>query len=188
MKFKDNIGAEDSANYLKIKDKESVVGVFAGEVYEFAQHWPQGGQKTICSGDSQCTGCHMKIPASFRFKVNFVTSENGVMVAKVWEQGAKVYKQLRDLNKDYDLEHHFFKVTRSGSGAKDTTYTVLPLKNGELNAEQKKKVLAVNLNNLFRQDEAAQPYAGQADARIPAGFGEALAQMEPPFQESDIPF
>jgi hypothetical protein len=126
MKFEGN-SSVDSSNFMKLKDGESVRGVFSGEPHEFKQHW-ENGRSSLCTGAQSCPGCGPgKEPASFRFLLNFITQENGAYVAKVWEQGWKVYKQLRALNEDYQLDKTVVKITRTGSKMNDTNYAVIPL-------------------------------------------------------------
>jgi hypothetical protein len=40
-------GDGNGGSYLKVTEGSPVKGVFRGEVHEFYQAWPQGGQKQI---------------------------------------------------------------------------------------------------------------------------------------------
>jgi len=53
MKFKENSGAMDSKNYLRLKDKESARGLFVGDLYEFHSHWGTN-RSYLCSDDEKC--------------------------------------------------------------------------------------------------------------------------------------
>src|SRR6185312_16723655 len=110
--------------FIKLKDKESIVGVFRGDPYDFKQHWMQNGSQ-ICPG-AGCNECIKGMKPSFRFRLNFVTNEHGKYVARVFEQGRAVYGQLASLNNSgYPLEKTVVKITRTGND-KATTYTILP--------------------------------------------------------------
>lgn len=106
-----------SKNFLKLKDKESISGIFRGDIHEFFVLWEGGKSQTVEEG----------VPgARFRFRVNFVTKEGSAFVAKIFEQGLTVYQQLAELHTEYDLEQTTVKITRNGTGT-DTTYSLLPL-------------------------------------------------------------
>lgn len=117
MKFrKDLPEAGGSKNYLKLKDKESIEGVFVGELHEFFVVWEGNKSREVIEGTPE---------AKFRFKVNFLTKEGAVWVPKIFEQGSIVYRQLSELHEEYDLERTMIKITRNGTGT-DTTYSLLP--------------------------------------------------------------
>lgn len=108
-----------SSNYLKLSDGQSSVGTPRGDVYEYWQKWPKGGQKEIFNEP---------VPGSqSRFKLNFVTKdESGKVVAKVWEFGLTVYNQLAEISENFDMEKTVLKITRRGSGT-DTQWIIIPL-------------------------------------------------------------
>src|SRR5258706_16459552 len=95
MKFKDS--TEGTKNLLKLKDKDTIRGVFRGEIYDFRQHW-EGNKSFPCPGKTQCDKCAKGDKSSFRFKVNFIIKENGMYIAKVWDQGWTVYQLLKALH------------------------------------------------------------------------------------------
>jgi len=120
MKFKNQDELPEtggSKNFLKLKDKESVQGIFRGDLYEFYILW-ENGKSTVV--DENTSG------AKFRFRVNFVMKEGSSYVPKIFEQGLTVYNQLRELHDEYGLDEIIVKITRNGTGT-DTTYSVLPL-------------------------------------------------------------
>jgi len=134
-------------NFLKLKDKDSVTGVFRGDPHTFYQHWV-GGRGVTCTRSTGCTHCESGEKGSFRCRVNFIMSEEGKLIAKVFECGGKVYDALSALSADCDLSTHKVKITRSGSGT-DTTYSILPvMKDGVLTKDALKAVEAVDLNAL----------------------------------------
>jgi hypothetical protein len=145
---------ESFKDYLKLKPGESIRGVFRGSPYRFRQHW-ENNVSSIC--ESECSLCQQGKKASFRFRINFLTLENGAYVAKVFEQGGKVYDALSALNEsDYDLERTVVKITRNGNGT-DTTYSVVPVPKGDVSDELEKKLIEVKLNELDPQAEATPP-------------------------------
>jgi hypothetical protein len=118
MKFRDDIPESGgSKNFLKLKDKESVSGIFMGELHEFFVLWEAGKSREV---EANTPG------AKFRFRVNFVVKEGSVYVPRIFEQGLVVYKDLAAINEEYPLESVVIKVTRNGVGT-DTTYNLLPL-------------------------------------------------------------
>lgn len=106
-----------SKNFLKLKDKESISGIFMGNLHEFFVLWDNKKSREVTEGTPD---------SKFRFRVNFVTKEGAVYVPKIFEQGSSVYRQLSELHEEYDLEKTVIKITRNGSGT-DTTYSLLPL-------------------------------------------------------------
>lgn len=169
MKFKTRPKGLD-ADFLKIEAGQSVEGVFRGDPVDFYQHWPKGGEKSICSG-SGCPSCAAGVKRNFRFLINFVMKENAAYVAKVWEQSGTVYDDMRGLHESgYDLEKTVVRITRKGNG-KDTTYHIVPKPDGKLTPATEKAIAAVKLNELGQGASESTP------AREP---GED-AQEEAPF-------
>lgn len=152
MKFKTDTGAMDSKNYLRLKDKESAKGLLTGEPYEFRKHWVVN-KSVLCSEDTQCAHCATGLKSSFSFRVNILINDNGTYVSKVFEQGWSVYEAMRQLNSEYDLEKHLIKISRSGSGPTDTTYSVIPVPDGKVTPEMAKKLIGVQLQDLKHKTE-----------------------------------
>jgi hypothetical protein len=146
MKFK-SVNFNGNKNYLKLSDGESVKGVFRGDPYDFRQHWGQG-RSVLCQDDS-CERCAAGETSSFRFRINFVVNENGVYTAKIFEQGATVYGQLKLLHEsDYDLEKMVVTISRHGSNKNNTIYNILPVKNGEIKNGTLKIISQIKLHDL----------------------------------------
>lgn len=152
MNFKE-ANNEFGENFLKLKSDESVQGVFRGDPHDFKLHW-NNKVSTVCTEDPNCTLCKEGNKASFRFRLNFIVKSNGEYTAKVFEQGWKTYKALRVLHKDYDLEKHAVKITRHGSGT-DTTYSIIPMPNGIINADTEHSLAKIKLNSL-KPEQAPQ--------------------------------
>lgn len=134
-------------NFLKLKDKESISGIFRGELKEFFVVWEKGGKAhEVAEGTPG---------AKFRFRVNFVIKEGAVYVPKILEQGLIVYKDLAEINKEYDLETTVIKITRNGMGT-DTTYSLLPLLKQTLSKEAVKHLETLELLPLSK-DASVKP-------------------------------
>lgn len=160
MKFREKfVGSGKS--FLKLEDGKSVYGVFRGEIYEFRQHWVEG-KSSLCPGKATCKNCQEGTKPSFRFRLNFITVENGAWTAKIFEQGWTVHEQLRAIHEgDYDLEKHQVKITRHGKGT-DTTYSIIPVANGLINSPQEKDISQVKLYDL-RHDAPASTTQGDSE-------------------------
>jgi hypothetical protein len=107
--------SEGSGKFLKIKDGESVTGLFRGNVYEFHSKWDNG--KNILTSPEE---------GRPRFRLNFIVKEDGALKAKIWEFPLAVYNQLFSINEEYPLETTKIKITRQGTGT-DTSYMIIPL-------------------------------------------------------------
>lgn len=117
MEFRKDLPESGSKHFLKLKDKESISGIFMGNLYEFFILWENKKSREVAEGTPD---------AKFRFRINFVSKEGAVYVPKIFEQGSIVYRQLAELHEEYDLEKTVIKITRNGMGT-DTTYSLLPL-------------------------------------------------------------
>jgi hypothetical protein len=138
MKFKDIPESNGSKNYIKLKDKESVEGIFMGELHDFRILWENGRSSVVAEGTPK---------SSFRFRVNFVTKEGPTFVAKIFENGIGVYRQLAELHAEYNLEETIVKITRNGVG-QDTAYSILPLLKKQMTKETTEHLKTIQLNDL----------------------------------------
>jgi hypothetical protein len=141
MKFRKDLPDSGGKNFVKLKDKESISGIFMGDTHEFFCLWQDGKYKEVPEGTAG---------ASFRFRINFVVKEGTVYVPKILEQGKTVYQQLSELHDEYNLENVVIKITRSGTTKNDTTYTLLPLRQ-EISEETKAYLKTVKLNELVQK-------------------------------------
>lgn len=158
-------GGMSGKNFLKMKDGESVRGVFRGVPVIFRQHW-SNGRGIVCPGKA-CDLCAEKNKALFRFRLNFVMQEGGQYVSRIVEQGWQFFNALKELNEEYPLENHVVKISRSGTGS-DTKYQVIPTPNGLLANGTKKAVEAVQLHELSPFAEAKEEEAvALADEDLP---------------------
>lgn len=166
MRFPTVKAPEGSKNFLKIKDGESVRGVFVGEFYHFYQKW-MNGKSIICEeGDAD---------GKVRFRCNFVTAdERNELTAKIWEFPYSVYEQLKGINDDYELDKTKVKVTRSGTGT-DTTYQVIPL------AAEKDKLTGKHLEAIAQVPLHPLEKKGAPQGGPTAQFNQPEAGDEIPF-------
>lgn len=155
MEFRES-PEEGSVNYLKLKDKEMVVGVFKGQPYEYYQHWigDRTGKSVPCekSSDKSCPHCAKTVKRQFRFKVNFVqfTDYDGKpsLSPKIFQGSAKTYNLLKQLNThNYDLAKSFSTITRTGT-EQSTDYIIAQHKKGAVNSDWESKLNAITLHNL----------------------------------------
>ncbi len=145
MKFnKQEVEHKGPGKFLKVGDGQSVNGIFRGEIFTFYNKWVNG----------KGTACHPDEPgAKARFKLNFVTYEEGKFVAKIFEFPQTVYNQLADIHEIYPLEKTKVRLSRRGTGT-DTTYTILPLTNEPISPVTMSQVEGVSLHIL---DDKTQP-------------------------------
>lgn len=130
---------ESGGVFIKLKDKESVEGVFRGEIYWFYQifkdkkeyqEWVEG--------------------SSFKFRINFIVKENGAYVSKILQQGVTLAKLIRKYTQECGM-NTLFKIEREGSGKDDTTYYLIP--KGPVSPEDLKQINAVKHLRLQKSSE-----------------------------------
>ena len=138
MQFDHNPVTSTTTTFLKINDGESVQGVFRGDPHAFKSKWTDSGSELCQDNDPE---------GRFRFRINFVQMVNGALTAFIWEQGARVYDNLKVLNADYDLESTIVRITRSGTGT-DTRYTIIPIKKHQVDGDLEKSLKEINLHRL----------------------------------------
>jgi len=146
MKFRDDVSnlTGGSKNFLKLKDKESVSGIFKGDLHEYFIVWENGKSREVPEGTPK---------AGFRFRVNFVMKEGSTYSPKIFENGPGVYAQLKELHDEYGLDSIVVKITRNGTGL-DTTYSILPLLKQTLSKEAVEFISTLTLHPLENKDNA----------------------------------
>lgn len=132
-------------NFLKLKNGETVTGIFRGQPYDFRIHWKEG-RSMPCA--SFCELCKKGDKPSFRFRINFIINENNVYTAKLFEQGKKVYEMMKNLNQDYDLEKTIVKISRTGEKT-STVYSILPIPNGTISPQMEQTISQVKLLDVM---------------------------------------
>ncbi len=169
MKFQKKEKSEAGGNYLKIKDGESVKGVFRGEIHEFRIKWENN--KSIEIPETDPTRMN-------RFRLNFIVYEGSKFIAKTWEFGITVYDQLASIHSEYDLQKTKVKITRQGTGT-DTAYHVLPLLKEPIAGPVLAAIEAVPLNILN---------AKKSEGRPPPDFPEDFGDPPPEEDHDQLPF
>lgn len=154
MKFKSDIpDGSSSKHFIKLKDKESITGIFRGEPFEFYTLWENGKSRIVPEGTPK---------AGFRFRINFVVKDGPVYVPKIFENGPMIYKQLAELNDEYGLDSVVMKITRNGTGL-DTTYSLFPLLKQAISPETLKHLDALDLLKLDQDSGNLAPPGGPND-------------------------
>lgn len=125
---------ENVGVFLKIKDGEDVIGVFAGEPRTFYKDF-----------DSKKEYPRKARGLNFRFQINFLVKEDGQYVAKILEQGSRFASSVLDVKAEYGLDC-FFKIKRTGSGQDDTRYSILFKE--KLSPQDLAEIKKVKLNDL----------------------------------------
>ena len=131
-------------HFLKLNDKEEVIGIFKGEIHTFKRHWSQN-RSLECHGEG-CPVCALepdRYPA-FRFRINFITSKGDQWFAKVFEGGGEIYDSLVNLDKKFDLSKTVVEITRRGL-KQNTKYDILPLANHVITPDLQAKINSVEL-------------------------------------------
>ena len=125
MQFKDvPERASLGGGFVKLGDGDSITGVFAGDPVEFVSQWDNG--KSTVSWPSE--GGRFN-----RFRINFITKDDGKLVPKIFEQGIQTYKTLGMLARKHDLSKTTCMIIRNGTG-KLTRYSVTTLPDGGLSS------------------------------------------------------
>lgn len=175
MKFTPRPQKESKGNlFLKLGDGDSIKGIFKGDIYTFYAKWVTGKLVVSTGNDPD---------AHARHKLNFITSDEGKYVAKIFEFSDPVYEQLMTLNEEYPLEQTLLTITRKGS-KQDTRYSFIPARQ-QLTELQMDKLQGIELNVLDRDRPAKMP-----QAKLPPGYDDfpppSLDDM--PHDVDEIPF
>lgn len=171
--------SEDTRNFIKLKDKEKIQGVFRGDPEDFRIHWADK-KSSLCKGD-HCGLCAQGNESKFRFRINFITPEGEGYVAKILEQGWQTYEALMQLQESgYDLEMHLMIISRIGTGL-NTQYSIIPSPKGMIPANKVALINAVKLNDLSHKVQT-QAAAEPAPADLPP------LDADPGITDDDIPF
>jgi hypothetical protein len=164
-----NKQSTSSVDLLKVESGKDVRGVFAGDPVEWFVHWPDGADhSTICVGRKSCELCREGDKAKFRFRVNFIINENGAFTAKIFEGGAGVYKQLKELqDAGWDLEKNLMIIKKTGEKL-TTRWTISPVPNGALSESQLKVIKQMPLHLMkVEQDDDEPTDTQESTSEIP---------------------
>lgn len=173
MKFPD-VGGGKSADgkkgglFIALKDGDKITGVFAGEPSIFKIHWI--GQKSFkCIGRATCPHCQDGDKPKFRFKINFITKDDGVLIAKIFEGSYGTFLDLKTMHEsDHDLSETQVTVSRRGLKA-ETRYTIMPTKAQPMPKELEniKKIPLNSLGEEKAEESFDQSSAVMTDSDIP---------------------
>ncbi len=172
MKFNQRTNTESAhsgpSKFLKLTDGQSIVGVFRGEIHSFYMKWVNG--KSFTSSPDEPG-------AKVRFKLNFVTYENDVFVAKVFEFPQTVYNQLANKAEEFDLEKTKVRIMRKGIGT-DTEYIFTALPKEPISPAMMKAIEETPLNILDGQ-QAPQAKPGPVKSKGLPGWDETDPGPDP---------
>ena len=160
-----NIGL-GSENFIKLADKEKVIGLLAGETYVFSDHWT-GLRYELCGGEV-CNYCKTGNKPKTRFRVNMLVKNGDTFTAKIFTGGATVANQLNELNTEYPLENTFISIVRNGTGM-NTSYGVMPVKDGAVSAKQRAvldKIPLLELKHETASSDEKRPFGEKANGDI----------------------
>ncbi len=151
-------GGHGADKFLKLKDGESVQGVFRGELYDMGR----------CSWSGQ--GYHPDPNGYSRYRLNFVIwdKEQKKFIAKIWEFGFTLCETLEEFNTAAPLEKTKVQITRKGTGKENTSYIVFPI--GPVAAGGMPLIEAVELNILDTAPKKQEVASNGWDSG-PADFG-----------------
>lgn len=123
-----------NANYIRLKSGEFVECIFRGSPYTFYQKFKDANEYAE-PGEGR----------SLKFRINVIVKEGSVYVAKIFQQGGTVLKDLIAARNEYGLDT-VFKIKREGTGKDDTKYYILF--KASLTDEQKKLFATIDLLEL----------------------------------------
>jgi hypothetical protein len=150
---------QGAKNFIKLKDGESVVGVFRGEPYVFYRVFQENTEY-----DSWAEG------RNFRFRINFVVNDGTDYSSKIFEGGSRLRDELISCSDEYGLDS-VYKITRKGTGKEGTSYKILF--QSKLTGKALEKIKAVSLEVLRK--------GGKKVAQV------LDDQEPPPFLDEDLP-
>ena len=130
---------EGGGFFIKLKNGESIEGLFRGEPYCFYQIFEDKKEYS-----ERVEG------SSFKFKINFIIKEKGAYVPKILQQGVTLAKLVRKYTNECGMDT-LFKIEREGSGKDDTTYYLIP--KGPVLPESLKQINAVKLLPLQKSED-----------------------------------
>lgn len=161
--------------FIKLEDKEKVQGVFRGNPKIFKTHW-NGKFGELCpesAGLGTCARCSNDEKSKFRFRINFITRQDGKWIAKVFENSYGTYQDIKALHEgEYNLEETCVTISRTGKGLNDTRYQVMPSKgNGGLTPDDFRAFLGIKLHDLSVDGKAPTP-SSSAEGDVPSSWNE----------------
>lgn len=171
MKFPDIGGGSNGKQaglFIRMKDGDRIQGIFKGDPHIYRLHWIEK-RSYECVGKDSCEYCKSGDKPKFRFKINFLTKEDGTWLAKIFEGNYGTFKDLKEMHENsYALPETFVSVARSGD-KQNTRYVVMPVKaNGGLKPDQLAKLDKIPLNELSGKADAEPEHDDQdANESVP---------------------
>lgn len=126
MSWDDIAEIDAKSEFTKLEAGKPVIIHIVGTGPEKSvKHWVSG-KPVICAGDD-CGPCKDRVKKSTRFSVGvFNLTTNHV---EVLDGGISIFRQINNIRDAYDgnIDGLDMKITRSGTGAMDTEYSVVPI-------------------------------------------------------------
>lgn len=105
MKFVTPEKSPVSKTFLKLGSGSSATGVFRGEPEVQYQVFENGKYRIVPSTDPN---------GLFRFVINFIVKENGLLTSKIFQGNWHDYQALKALHEEFDLESTYVKISQTG--------------------------------------------------------------------------
>lgn len=130
------IGTE---NFLRLKDRQEVKGIFRGQPLIIYQKWPKGGRKETFLTPEPGT--------KPRYLMNVVIHDGQKFVSKVFEMAGATYEILFKIAEHIPLEKTKIVIARIGSDTA-TKYSLIALAHEPLSPAQLAEIDSVQLQPL----------------------------------------
>ena len=131
--------------FLRLEEnRDKALVFFAGEVYYRFVYWDGTQYRKWYAG---CDKQLIKRVAMNVIHCNIEKEKLEILGAKVFEQGKRFFKTVRNLDNDYGLHDWLFQIVRSGDrGDTDTVYRIDA--EHELSDKEKEKLMSMKLLDL----------------------------------------
>lgn len=126
MAWDDITENESHGEYTKFEPNKSVtLHIIGDEPKRTIEHWV--GNKSVQCNSEGCENCVNGVKRSVRFTIavyNLTTNRKEIL-----KQGTQVFSQIKAIRDAYnnDISKLDMQIKRTGSGAMDTEYTVVPI-------------------------------------------------------------
>ena len=137
----EDLSLAGSGTRLKLEDKESIVGVFAGEPLLYWRHW-NNATKRSAEFPKDTPQDELPEGSTLRFKTNFLVERGDRFLPLEFEGSVATTAKGIKKATDKQGQEYLYEISREGTGTK-TRYHVLP--EGPLSDDQKERVKSARL-------------------------------------------
>jgi len=153
MSWKDNdqeqeIFSGGSGSIVRLAMKEGKYTIRILGTYKFFRmHWVEVANRPVfCQGG--CILCQQGEKGHLRYAVNVLDKADGKV--KLWEFGRRVKVAIQTIAEDYGNPNEYdLIITRKGTNANDTVYTVIPAREAKPLTEAENALPRPNLELLY---------------------------------------